>query len=60
MKNKDCFAYTGKNINFCSALDTKVVKNCKNCKFYRNDISVDEIEFQVDVYAIKKGKKNGK
>lgn len=49
MEKKDCFAYKEKQGHSgCTALN-KI--DCKNCNFYRNDISKAEIERDVRHYA---------
>lgn len=45
MKNAKCFADDGKN---CTALREK---ECKNCKFYRTDLSKTRIEFDIYNYG---------
>lgn len=52
MFEKDCFAYTGRK-KFCTALNSNV-KNCVDCKFYRNDITNYEIENKISTYYLKK------
>ena len=50
MENVDCFAYREKSGHGgCKAL--KEI-NCKNCKFYRNDITEAEIERDIREYAL--------
>ena len=49
MVNKDCFAYKERNGHVgCKAL--KEI-NCKDCKFYRNDINETEIEQDIRHYS---------
>lgn len=46
IKNKlDCFAYKNKN---CRALTTI---DCEHCKFYRNDITWEQIEKDIIFYS---------
>lgn len=52
MNREDCFANAG---NKCSALSEK---NCKNCKFYRNDLKRADIERDIRCYQ--KGGNYGK
>lgn len=49
MDRKDCFARyeTSNGEDCCSALD---VKNCNNCKFYRNDLKRADIEKDIKEY----------
>ena len=44
---KDCFAYKDKK---CSALNDLCCKN-RECRFYRNDIKVSDIESSIRKYA---------
>ena len=46
MTNKDCFAYRGEQ---CYALNELYCKN-KECRFYRNDITINEIENSIKKY----------
>ena len=46
---KDCFAYQG---NKCYCLDKLYCKN-QFCSFYRNDISISEIEKDIQMYYLK-------
>ncbi len=49
MDKKDCFAYRERNGHSgCKALNKK---NCKDCKFYRNDRNQFEIEQSIKEYA---------
>ena len=50
MSNKDCFAYKGDK---CCCLKELYCKNGE-CKFYRTDITIPEIERSVREYASKK------
>lgn len=47
-EKKDCFAYQE---NKCYALDGMFCGNCK-CKFYRNDITIDDIEKSIKYYSL--------
>ena len=44
---KDCFAYMK---NKCYALDGMFCANT-NCRFYRNDITIEEIEKSIKEYS---------
>lgn len=47
--NKDCFAFKERNGHVgCKALS---LLDCKDCKFYRNDITESEIEQDIRHYA---------
>ena len=52
---KDCFAYieNEKGGRKCYCLDKLQCQN-KHCKFYRNDITIAEIENSIKEYAVKK------
>ncbi len=47
LSNKDCFAYKG---NQCYALNELYCKN-RACRFYRNDITIKDIEKSVREYV---------
>ena len=47
MTKKDCYAYKK---NKCYALNDLYCKN-RECKFYRNDISIDDIERSIKEYS---------
>lgn len=51
---KDCFAYveSRKGKRRCYCLDELNCKN-KQCKFYRNDITIPQIEKSIKKYAMK-------
>jgi hypothetical protein len=54
MFNKDCFAYLEKNGHkSCYSLNKLYCKN-RECKFYRKDITISEIEKSIEMYAMKK------
>ena len=42
---KRCFADKGE---YCTALKEK---NCKNCKFYRTDLYIAQIEYDIQNYG---------
>lgn len=47
--NKDCFAFKERNGHMgCKALS---LLDCKDCKFYRNDITETEIEQDIRHYS---------
>lgn len=51
MSNKDCFAYIERNGHkSCYCLERLYCKN-KKCKFYRNDITISEIEKSIKKYS---------
>jgi len=51
MTNTDCFAYIDKNGNKkCYCLDKLYCKN-RDCKFYRTDITIAEIEKSIRRYS---------
>lgn len=51
LSNKDCFAYIDRNGHkSCYCLDKLYCKNNK-CKFYRNDITISEIEKSIKKYS---------
>lgn len=52
MTNKDCFAYIDKNKS-CYCLNNLECRN-RECKFYRTDITIKEIEKSMRKYAIRK------
>lgn len=43
---EDCFANNGK---FCIALNEK---KCYECKFYRNDLKIEDIEKDIKTYLL--------
>lgn len=45
MEVKRCFADRG---DYCTALNKK---ECKNCKFYRTDLQIPQIEFDIHEYG---------
>lgn len=47
-----CFALNSEGV--CTALKKK---RCKNCKFYRTDLNINNIEREIDYYS-PEGKKN--
>lgn len=50
LTNKDCFAYINKNgKEKCYCLKELYCKN-RECRFYRNDITIGEIEYSLDFY----------
>lgn len=54
MSKIDCFAYIERKSNkSCYCLDSLYCEN-KQCNFYRNDITVREIEKDIEAYSIKK------
>lgn len=54
MSKKDCFAYINRNGHkSCYCLDVLYCEN-KQCNFYRNDITVGDIEKDIEAYSTKK------
>lgn len=54
MSNKDCFAYLNKNGHkSCYALKNLYCKN-QECKFYRTDTTIAEIEKNIKTYTYQK------
>lgn len=54
MTKKECFAYIDRSGHkSCYSLKKLYCKN-KNCKFYRNDITIQEIEKSIEKYALRK------
>ena len=52
MENKDCFGYKEKNGHSgCRSLKKLYCKR-EECKFYKNDITEEEIEEDIKKYAI--------
>ena len=49
MTKKDCFAYKG---NKCYALTNLYCKS-RECRFYRKDLNIDDIEASIKLYAMK-------
>ena len=59
LSKKDCFAYIKKNGKArCYCLKQLYCKDEHICNFYRNDISIMDIEKSIEQYAINPTKKN--
>ncbi len=59
--NHDCFARRTavESLSGHTECNALIVKSCENCKFYRNDITREDIERDINKYSSIKGiKKN--
>lgn len=51
---KDCFAYINNNGHkSCYCLNKLYCKNSK-CKFYKNDITISQLEYSIKLYEVRK------